>query len=144
MARARISSCGRKSACGHRNPCALGSESGIYKTRNRERLFRLLAGRPNLYSVAGHTHTTDHVYFGENDGFRPRYFSSPRLAAVSGSWWSGPFDERGVAISDQRDGTPSGYHARSRRTDMAVRYKGQVDRSARPRIMFDILPWLKG
>ena len=119
----------------------LGSESGIYETRNRERLFRLLAGRPNLYSVAGHTHTTDHVYFGEKDGFSgPGTFHHHVLAAVSGSWWSGPFDERGIAISDQRDGTPSGYHVLEvEGTDMAVRYKG----SGRPvgeqmRIMFDV------
>ena len=119
----------------------LGSESGIYETRNREQLFQLLAGRPNLYSVAGHTHTTDHVYFGEKDGFSgPGTFHHHVLAAVSGSWWSGPFDERGVAISDQRDGTPKGYHVLEvEGTDMAVRYKG----SGRPigeqmRIMFDV------
>ena len=119
----------------------LGSESGIYETRNRERLFQLLAGRPNLYSVAGHTHTTDHVYFDEKDGFSgPGTFHHHVLAAVSGSWWSGPFDERGVAISDQRDGTPKGYHVLEvEGTGMAVRYKG----SGRPvgeqmRIMFDV------
>ena len=85
----------------------LGNESGSYTTKNRKKLFRLLSGRPNLYSVAGHTHTTDHVYFGEDDGFAgPGQFHHHVLATVSGSWWSGPFDERGIAISDQRDGHP--------------------------------------
>ena len=32
------------------------------------------------------------------------------LTAVSGSWWSGPFDHRGVACADSRDGTPNGFH----------------------------------
>ena len=32
------------------------------------------------------------------------------LTAVSGSWWSGPLDHRGVAVADSRDGTPNGYH----------------------------------
>jgi hypothetical protein len=36
---------------------------------------------------------------------------APKTAgAVSGSWWSGPFDHRGVACADSRDGTPNGFH----------------------------------
>ncbi len=30
--------------------------------------------------------------------------------AVSGSWWSGPFDYRGIACALSRDGSPNGYH----------------------------------
>ncbi|MEM7311264.1 MAG: calcineurin-like phosphoesterase family protein [Planctomycetota bacterium] len=80
-------------------------------TQDRDELFRILAGRPNLYSMAGHTHTTEHVYFGEEDGFPgPGELHHHVLTTVSGSWWSGPFDERGVPTSLQRDGTPNGYH----------------------------------
>ena len=32
------------------------------------------------------------------------------LAAVSGSWWSGPFDERGIPVALQSDGSPNGFH----------------------------------
>ena len=32
------------------------------------------------------------------------------LTALSGSWWSGPYDHRGVASADSRDGTPNGFH----------------------------------
>ena len=32
------------------------------------------------------------------------------MTAVSGSWWSGPLDHRGVAYGDSRDGTPNGFH----------------------------------
>ena len=32
------------------------------------------------------------------------------LTALSGSWWSGPLDHRGVASADSRDGTPNGFH----------------------------------
>ena len=119
----------------------LGSENGSYSTKNREKLFRLLAGRPNLYSVAGHTHTTDHVYFGEKEGFAgPGKLHHHVLATVSGSWWSGPFDERGVAISDQRDGTPNGYHILEvDGTDLAVRFKGAgKPADEQMRIMFDV------
>ncbi len=80
-------------------------------TEDRRALFELLSGRPNLYAVAGHTHTTEHHYFDEDDGFKgPGAFHHHVLATVSGSWWSGPFDPRGVPTSDQRDGTPNGYH----------------------------------
>ena len=119
----------------------LGSESGAYGTENRERLFDLLAGRPNLYSVAGHTHTTDHVYFGPDEGFAgPGTFHHHVLATVSGAWWSGPFDERGVAVSDQRDGTPNGYHVLEvDSTDLTVRFKGAgKPADYQMRIMFDV------
>ena len=35
------------------------------------------------------------------------------LTAVSGSWWSGPLDHRGIASADSYDGTPNGYHVLS-------------------------------
>lgn len=86
-------------------------EGAGVNTANRRDLFKLLAGRPHLYAVAGHTHTTEHRYFGEEDGFTgPAPFHHHILATVSGSWWSGPFDERGLPTSEQRDGTPNGYH----------------------------------
>lgn len=89
---------------------ALDDGPGV-TTQDRRDLFKLLSGRPNLYSVAGHTHTTEHMYFGKEDGFRgPGTFHHHILTAVSGSWWSGPFDERGIPTTWQRDGTPNGYH----------------------------------
>ena len=119
----------------------LGSENGSYATDNRDKLFRLLAGRPNLYSVAGHTHTTDHVYFGKEEGFSgPGKFHHHVLATVSGAWWSGPFDERGVPVSDQRDGTPNGYHVLEvDSTDVAVRFKGAgKPADYQMRVVFDV------
>jgi hypothetical protein len=120
----------------------LGSETRPESiTENRERLFDLLEGRPNLYSVAGHTHTTSHQYYGPEDGFDgPGTFHHHVLAVVSGAWWSGPFDADGVPIADQSDGTPNGYHVLEvSGTDLAVRYKGAglpVDEQMR--IVFDV------
>ncbi|MFP6809007.1 MAG: calcineurin-like phosphoesterase family protein [Pseudomonadales bacterium] len=80
-------------------------------TSNKEKLFKLLKNRKHLYSVAGHTHTTEHVYFGPEDGFKGETpFHHHILTTVSGSWWSGPFDERGIPSAVQIDGTPNGYH----------------------------------
>ena len=108
---------------------------------DRAALFRLLAGRPNLYAVAGHTHTTEHHYFDSEDGFSgPGAFHHHVLATVSGSWWSGPFDPRGVPTTDQRDGTPNGYHVLTvDGTDVSMRYKAAgFPEDYQMRIVYDI------
>ena len=78
---------------------------------NRQALFDLFEGRRFTVSFAGHTHTTEHHYFSAADGWKgagPHHHHV--LTALSGSWWSGPFDHRGVASADSRDGTPNGFH----------------------------------
>ena len=78
---------------------------------DRQALFDLLTDYPHLYAMAGHTHTTQHVWIGEEEGYRgEEAFHHHVLTTVSGSWWSGPFDESALPISMQRDGTPRGYH----------------------------------
>ncbi len=80
-------------------------------TVNRGDLLRLIAGRPNTLSLSGHTHTTEHHYFGAADGFAgPAPHHHHVMTAVSGSWWSGPYDHRGIAVADSRDGSPNGFH----------------------------------
>ena len=77
---------------------------------DRAKFLALLEGRKAV-SFSGHTHTTEHHYFGATEGFLD---STPHhhhvLTAVSGSWWSGPLDRRGIASADSRDGTPHGFH----------------------------------
>ncbi len=111
-------------------------------TKDRRELFKLLTGRPNLYAVAGHTHTTEHRYFGKDDGFKgPGEFHHHVLSTVSGSWWSGPFDPRGIPTTDQRDGTPNGYHLLEvQGTDLSVRYKAAgYSANYQMRIVFDVV-----
>ncbi len=108
---------------------------------SRRELMQLLSGRPNLYAVAGHTHTTEHHYFGKEEGFMgPGQFHHHVLATVSGSWWSGPFDERGVPVTEQRDGTPNGYHVLSvDDTQLSIRYQAaSFDADYQMRILFDV------
>ena len=79
-------------------------------TANAADLLKLIGDRPSV-SFAGHTHTTEHHYLGAADGgsdTHPHHHHV--LTAVSGSWWSGPLDHRGVACADQTDGTPNGHH----------------------------------
>ena len=99
-----------------------GDQRGV---EDRQALFDLLTDYPNLYAMAGHTHTTQHIWIGEEDGYKgERAFHHHVLTAVSGSWWSGPFDGEALPVSMQRDGTPRGYHRlRVDGTDMRVSFK---------------------
>ena len=79
--------------------------------QNRDAFFSLFEGRRFTVSFAGHTHTTEHHYFDAADGWKgaqPHHHHV--LTALSGSWWSGPYDHRGVASADSRDGSPNGFH----------------------------------
>ncbi len=78
-------------------------------TSDREAFLGLLSGRPSV-SFSGHTHTTEHHYFDVPGGGKHHHHV---LTAVSGSWWSGPFDYRGIACALSRDGSPNGYHVLS-------------------------------
>ena len=69
-----------------------------------------ISTHPNSVSFSGHTHTNEHWYFGAGEGFGGGTHHHQVLAAVSGSWWSGPSDERGIPIALQTDGAPNGYH----------------------------------
>jgi hypothetical protein len=78
---------------------------------SRNDLFALFEGRRYTVSFSGHTHTTEHHYFDAADGWKgvgPHHHHV--MTAVSGSWWSGPYDHRGVACADSRDGSPNGFH----------------------------------
>ncbi len=87
----------------------VGTEPSMI-TVNAADLLKLLAGRRSI-SFAGHTHTTEHHYLGQADGYPgPTPHHHHVLTAVSGSWWSGPLDHRGIACADSTDGTPNGFH----------------------------------
>jgi hypothetical protein len=79
-------------------------------TIDKADFLKLMGGRPQV-SFSGHTHTTEHHYLGAGDG-NPNQTPHHHhvMTAVSGSWWSGPFDNRGVAVADSRDGSPNGFH----------------------------------
>ncbi len=90
----------------------LGTEPN-QNTVNAGDLLKLLGDRPSV-SFSGHTHSTEHHYLGEAEGFPgPGTHHHHVLTAVSGSWWSGPPDHRGIASADSYDGTPNGFHVLS-------------------------------
>ena len=92
-----------------------GSDAAMANTDTRDFL-AAISTHPNTVSFSGHTHTNEHWYFGEADGYTGGGSGGGGthhhhvLAAVSGSWWSGPFDERGIPVALQTDGSPNGFH----------------------------------
>jgi hypothetical protein len=88
----------------------LDPNDSAVNTVDRSDFLKLLADRPNTLSLSGHTHTTEHHYLGAEEGFTgPSPHHHHVMTAVSGSWWSGPYDHRGVAAADSRDGSPNGF-----------------------------------
>jgi hypothetical protein len=88
----------------------LDPQAAGMNTLDRDEFLKLIGDRPCV-SFSGHTHTTEHHYFGAEDGYA---VATPHhhhvMTAVCGSWWSGPFDHRGIAAADSRDGSPNGFH----------------------------------
>ncbi|MBY0375448.1 MAG: calcineurin-like phosphoesterase C-terminal domain-containing protein, partial [Bryobacteraceae bacterium] len=55
---------------------------------------------------SGHMHTSEHHYLPAPGGLHHHQI----ITALSGSWWSGPFDATGRPLSVSSDGTPHGWH----------------------------------
>ena len=89
---------------------AAGTDQGI-RVVDREQLFSQLQNRQHLLALAGHMHTIEHQFLKPEHGWMgAAQFQQIICVAVSGSWWKGPTDIRGIPIADQQDGTPNGYH----------------------------------
>jgi hypothetical protein len=92
----------------------LGADDPRQTTTDRRDFLQAISGRAATASFSGHTHTNEHHYFAAEDGFtgtEPHHHQV--LTAVSGSWWSGPFDERGIPVALASDGAPNGFHVLS-------------------------------
>lgn len=89
---------------------AVGEDANVAAI-DRRAFLETISGRPNSVSFSGHTHTNEHYYFTSEDGFAGGDMHHHHvLSAVSGSWWSGPFDERGIPVALGSDGAPNGFH----------------------------------
>ena len=88
----------------------IGSHVTVRVT-DRDLLFNLLKDRSQILSLAGHMHMIEHQFLGtEQDWLGEQPLHQIICGAVSGSWWNGPPDIRGIPVADQRDGAPNGYH----------------------------------
>jgi hypothetical protein len=77
---------------------------------DRQEVYRLIEKRPFCISVSGHTHHHEHRFIKKSDGWlgaKPHHHIIN--VTVSGSWWSGAPDERGIPHTMMADGAPNGY-----------------------------------
>lgn len=82
----------------------------IVRCGKRDEMLALLADRPHTLSIAGHTHEQFHLFLDESMGWTgPEPHHHFVSATVSGSWWCGSFDERGIPHATMNDGAPNGY-----------------------------------
>lgn len=82
----------------------------IVNVEDRLDFYRLIEERPMCISLSGHTHFMRHLFIGLEDGWSGaephHHIISP---TISGSWWRGVPDMRGIPHSIMRDGAPNGY-----------------------------------
>ena len=101
-------------------------------------LLKIIGDRPSV-SFSGHTHTTEHHYIGDKrDVTERRAHHHHVLTALSGSWWSGPYDHRGVAVADCPDGNPNGFHILSVNGNRYnTRFRSAKESTRQTRIVLD-------
>jgi hypothetical protein len=83
---------------------------GEWDDPQRQALYRLIEERPFCFSISAHTHWQAHWFMTEQEGWRgPQPHHHLINVTVSGSWWSGEPDERGIPHTMMRCGAPNGY-----------------------------------
>jgi hypothetical protein len=103
----------------------LAGPSPTLEVPQRRELFAILADHPHNLSIAAHTHTQEHQFFGPEDGYPgPTPHHHWVQGTTSGSWWLGATDEIGIPHAMMRDGTPKGYSIlRIDGNEYGIRYK---------------------
>jgi len=93
-------------------PIASMSTSPATNVADRQALYDIIEDRPHLASFSGHMHF-QHIQHIQHlteegwDGEAP--FLHYQAATVSGCWWGGSSDERGIPHATMMDGMPNGY-----------------------------------
>ena len=73
-------------------------------------LLDVVKDRKAILALNGHTHYQEHIFLDAEDGWTGSgTFHHLNIATVSGAWWAGPRDVRGVPAAPCRDGVPNGY-----------------------------------
>ena len=77
---------------------------------DHQEIFRLIENRPFCVSVSAHRHVHHHQFFGEKEGWKgDKEHHHIVNVTVSGSWWSGAKNDRGIPHTTMGDGAPNGY-----------------------------------
>ncbi len=79
-------------------------------TKDNQDLYRLIEKRPYTLSLSGHTHWQAHHFIDEGSGWKGKEPHHHIVnVTVSGAWWSGGKDVRGIPHATMRDGAPNGH-----------------------------------
>lgn len=82
----------------------------LVDVHDRQPLYRLIEQRPFCMSVSAHRHVHYHRFITHEDGWQgPKPHHHVVNVTVSGSWWQGQADERGIPHATMSDGAPNGY-----------------------------------
>ncbi len=82
----------------------------LVDVKDRHELYRLIEKRPFCISISAHKHVHQHRFITRADGWRgPEPHHHIVNVTVSGSWWEGAPDERGIPNTLMADGAPNGY-----------------------------------
>jgi hypothetical protein len=82
----------------------------LVDVEDRHELYRLIEMRPFCMSIAAHKHLHVHRFITAEDGWHgPQPHHHVINVTVSGSWWCGAPDERGIPHTMMADGAPNGY-----------------------------------
>ncbi len=82
----------------------------INDCRDHQKIFRLIEKRPLCVSVSAHRHVHQHIFLGKDDGWKGDNEHHHIVnVTVSGAWWSGAKNDRGIPHTTMPDGAPNGY-----------------------------------
>jgi hypothetical protein len=81
-----------------------------FRHADRNRLFALLQGFPNVLLLSGHSHAQRHVFHDASSGWQgANPLHEYNVGAACGSFWSGVKDAQGIPDTTMADGTPNGF-----------------------------------
>lgn len=79
-------------------------------TKDNQELYRIIEKRPYTISLSGHTHWQAHHFIDKHAGWKGKEPHHHIVnVTVSGSWWTGAKDARGIPHTTMRDGAPNGH-----------------------------------
>jgi hypothetical protein len=81
-----------------------------FRHADRERLFAMLQGFPNVLLLSGHSHAQRHVFHDASTGWHgAKPLHEYNVGAACGAFWSGVKDAQGIPDTTMADGTPNGF-----------------------------------
>ena len=103
-----------------------------FRRADRERLFALLADRPNVLLLSAHTHNQRHYFHDASTGWHgAKPLHEYNVGATCGAFWSGVKDAQGIPDTMMSDGTPNGHAWATFRPDGSYSLRYVVARGAK-------------